>query len=213
MAGTADKVLDRITENQAGTGQIEPAGASTGSVQARRTVRSQSARSFLAAGALLLFTAGTTAALATPAVAAPKPTILQSLGKPTIAAKCKGGSYRPATPASPMTTVSGKKWTSGFSLVGTNCNTFFTWRLNGSYSSLKAVIALDAANSGPLSVQFTSGNVPVKFQAGGKTVSQVKISSGSSVQVNVRGLRQLSIVLPNPGSDAGILDVTSNTLS
>ncbi len=213
MARTADKVPDGITENEATTGQIESASASTGSMRTKRAVRSQSARSFLAASALLLFTAGTTAALASPAVAAPKPTILQSLGKPTVAAKCKGGSYRPATTAAPMTTVTGKKWTSGFSLIGTNCNTFFTWRLNGSYSSLKAVIALDAANSGPLSVQFASGNVPVKFQAGGKTVSQIKISSGSSVQVNVRGLRQVSIVLPNPGSDAGILDVTSNTLS
>jgi hypothetical protein len=142
-----------------------------------------------------------------------KPANLQSLGKPAITAKCSGGSYRPATPASPMTTITGKKWTSGFSLVGTNCNTFFTWRLNTSYSSLRATVALDAANSGPLVVQFRSGNVPIKFQSGGKTVSQLKVTGSSAVQLNLRGLRQLSIVLPNAGSDAGILDVTTNSLA
>jgi hypothetical protein len=182
-----------------------------------RSTRAQQAgvrshRRAVGAGALLLFTAGTAAALASPALATTKPTNLQSISKPGITATCKGGSYRQATAASPMTTISGKKWTSGFALVGTNCNTYFTWRLNGSYSTLKAAVALDAANSGPLLVQFRSGNVPVKFQAGGKTVSQLKLSTGSSVQVTVRNIRQLSIVLPNPGSDAGILDVTSNTL-
>ncbi|HXW82483.1 MAG TPA: hypothetical protein VEJ84_23495, partial [Acidimicrobiales bacterium] len=148
-----------------------------------------------------------------PALAATKPTNLQSIGKPAITASCKGGSYRLATAASPMTTISGKKWTSGFALVGTNCNTFFTWRLNSSFSTFKATVALDASNSGPILVQFRSGNVPVKFVAGGKTVSQLKVSASSPIQLSVRSLRQLSIVLPNPGSDAGILDVTANSLS
>jgi hypothetical protein len=57
------------------------------------------------------------------------------------------------------------------------------------------------------------GNSPIKFQLGGKTVSQLEVTGSSSVQVRVRGLEQLSIVLPNPGSDAGILDVTTNSLS
>jgi hypothetical protein len=74
-------------------------------------------------------------------------------------------------------------------------------------------LALDAANSGPLPVQFRSGNAPIKFQVGGKTVSQLIVSGSSSVQVPVSGLSQLSIVMPNPGSDAGILDVTTNSLS
>jgi hypothetical protein len=177
-----------------------------------RVTATRSPQRAFAASTLLLLSATATAALANPASAAAKPSSLQSLGKPSVTATCKGGSYRPATSTSPMTTISGKKWTSGFSLVGTNCNTYFTWRLGSSYSTLKAVVELDAANSGPLVVQFRSGNAPVKFQTGGKTVSQLKITKQSSVQVTVRGLRQLSIVLPNPGSDAGILDVTSNSL-
>ncbi len=52
---------------------------------------------------------------------------LQSIGEPSVSAKCSGGSYRAATPTSPMTTISGQKWTSGFSLIGTNCDTSFTW--------------------------------------------------------------------------------------
>jgi hypothetical protein len=178
-----------------------------------RITRTRSPRRALTTSALLLFSAASTVALASPVLAAAKPNTLQSLGKPSVTANCKGGSYRPATATSPMTTISGKKWVSGFSLIGTNCNTYFTWRLNSSYSTLKAMVELDAANSGPLLVQFRSGNAPVKFQAGGKTVSQLKVSKQSSVQVTVRGLRQLSIVLPNPGSDAGILDVTSNSLN
>ena len=138
---------------------------------------------------------------------------LQSLGEPSVTAKCSGGSYRAATPSSPMTTISGKKWTSGFSLIGTNCDTSFTWGLNNASSTLTATLALDQANSGPLRVQFRTGNSPVKFQVGGKTVSQLEVTGSSSVQVPVRGLQQLSIVLPNPGSDAGILDVTTNSLS
>ena len=58
-----------------------------------------------------------------------------------------------------------------------------------------------------------TGNSPIKFQVGGKTVSQLEVTGSSSVQVPVRGLQQLSIVLPNPGSDAGILDATTNSLS
>ena len=138
---------------------------------------------------------------------------LESLGEPSVTAKCNGGSYRAATPTSPMTTISGQKWTSGFSLIGTNCNTSFTWGLNNAYSTLRATLALDQANSGPLRVQFRSGNAPIKFQVGGKTVSQLIVSGSSSVRVPVQGLGQLSIVLPNPGSDAGILDVTTNGLS
>ena len=38
-----------------------------------------------------------------------KATDLQSLGEPRATAKCSGGSYREATPTSPMTTISGQK--------------------------------------------------------------------------------------------------------
>ena len=148
------------------------------------------------------------------ALGAPKAADLQSLGEPRASAKCNNnGSYREATPTSPMTTISGQKWTSGFSLIGTNCDTSFTWQLNYSYSKLKATVALDQANSGPLKVQFRSGDAPIKFQVGGKTVSQLEVTGSSSVQVPVQGVGQLSIVLPNAGSDAGILDVTANSLS
>jgi hypothetical protein len=138
---------------------------------------------------------------------------LQSIGEPSVTAKCSGGSYRAATPTSPMTTTSGQKWTSGFSLIGTNCDTSFTWALNNDYSTLTATLALDQANSGPLRVQFRSGDAPIKFRVGGKTVSELKVTGSSTVQVPVQGLGQLSIVLPNPGSDAGILDVTANSIS
>jgi hypothetical protein len=138
---------------------------------------------------------------------------LQALGEPRVTAKCNNtGSYREATPTLPMTTISGEKWTSGFSLIGTNCDTYFTWQLNYAYSTLKATLALDAADSGPLPVQFRSGNVPIQFQVGGKTVSELRVTGSSSVVVPVSGLGQLSIVLPNRGSDAGILDVTANSL-
>jgi hypothetical protein len=208
MRLTDNNRFDGVTRTRRHTSKIDKATPSTAAVHAR----SLAIWPALAASALLVFTGGA-AALANPAVAATKPATLQSLGKPSVAAKCKGGSYRPATPTSPMTTISGKKWTSGFSLIGTNCDTSFSWRLNKPYSSLKATVALDASNSGPLLVQFRSGNALVKFQAGGKTVSQLKVTNNSSVVVNLGGLRQLSIVLPNPGSDAGILDVTANSLS
>jgi len=188
--------------------------ASAGSPMADLPTGLRLARRALVAGATLLLTAGTATALATPAIAATKMVTLQSLGHPTVTAKCKGGSYRVATPGSPMTTISGKKWTSGFALTGTNCNTLFSWSLKNGYSTFKATIGLDAANSGPLAVQFRSTNAPIKFTVGGKTVSQLKVGTpGAQVQVPLRGVRQLVIVLPNSGSDAGILDVTSNVLS
>lgn len=85
--------------------------------------------------------------------------------------------------------------------------------LNNDYSTLRATLALDQANSGPLKVQFGSRNTPIEFRVGGKTVWQLEVTGSSSVQVPVQGLGQLSVVLPNPGSDAGILDVTANSRS
>ena len=169
----------------------------------------------IAAGTILMCAAGIATTLANPAVAAPKPVTLQALGKPAVSANCKGGSYRVATAASPMTTISGRKWTSGISLTGTNCNTAFTWKLTSGYTSLNATFELDGADSGPLKVEFRSGNAPVKFKVNGKMVSQLKVGPQGPVQVgaSLKGLRQLSIVLPNAGSDAGILDVTSSMLS
>jgi hypothetical protein len=76
-----------------------------------------------------------------------------------------------------------------------------------------SLLTLPQANSGPLKVQFRSGDTPIRFGVGGKTVSQLEVTGSSSVQVPVQGVGQLSIVLPNGGSDAGILDVTANSLS
>jgi hypothetical protein len=169
----------------------------------------------IATGAVLMCAAGIATTLANPALAAPKPVTLQALGKPVISANCQGGSYRVATAASPMTTISGRKWTSGIALTGTNCNTAFTWKLTSGYTSLNATFELDGADSGPLKVEFRSGNAPVKFKVNGKLVSQLKVGPQGPVRVgaSLKGLRQLSIVLPNAGSDAGILDVTSSQLS
>ena len=192
--------------------QVGAAAASMYDLRAKLNGRPVPGRRALAASTLLLIIAGTTAA-ATPALAATKPPTLQSLGRPSVTANCKGGSYRAATSASPMTTISGKKWTSGFSLTGSNCNTVFTWQLKNPYTSLKAVVELDISDSGPLQLQFRSGNVPIKFQSGGKTMSLLSVTTKNSVQVPVRGVRRLSIVLPNAGSDAGILAVTSNSLT
>jgi hypothetical protein len=169
----------------------------------------------IAAGAILLCTAGLGTTLANPALAGPKPVTLQGLGKPVVSANCRGGSYRVATKASPMTTISGRKWISGISLTGTDCDTAFTWKLPKGYTALNATFELDGADSGPLNVEFRAGNAPVKFKVNGKTVSQLKVGTQGAVQVGVAlgGLSQLSIVLPNPGSDAGILDVTSSRVS
>ena len=179
------------------------------------TARAPRAQRALGASAVFLCAVGIGVTLASPALAATKPATLQTIGKPTVTANCKGGSYRVAKPGSPMTTISGKKWSSGISLTGTNCNAFFTWKLNGGYSTFKATVELDAADSGPLQLAFRSGNVPIKFNANSRTVIAVKVGAQGSVriQVPVTGLRQLTIALPNGESDAGILDVTSNSLS
>jgi hypothetical protein len=209
----------RTLDNEVRVGTTRSNSGATGadaladSRLAKSATRSRLGGRALVTGAVLLFTAGTATALAGPAVAATKTATLQSLGKPTVTANCKGGSYRTASASSPMTTISGKKWTSGFALTGTNCNTLFSWSLKNGYSNFKAEIQLDAANSGPLLVQFRSGNTPVKFTAGGKAVYQLKVGpQGAQIQLPARGISRLVIALPNAGSDAGILDVTSNSL-
>jgi hypothetical protein len=59
-----------------------------------------------------------------------------------------------------------------------------------------------------------TGHNALKFTANGHNVSAFKAgTSAAHLQVQVRGLQQLTIVLPNGGSDAGILDVTSDALS
>lgn len=188
---------------------------STASQPAKVKARAPRAQRAFGASAILLCTLGIGVTLSSPAMAATKPATLQTIGKPTVSANCKGGSYRVATPGSPMTTISGKKWASGISLTGTNCNTSFTWKLKAGYSTLKATVELDAADSGPLQLAFRSGNVPIKFNVNGRSVTAIKVGPQGSVQVQVpvAGLRQLTITLPNSGSDAGILDVTTNSLS
>ena len=147
-------------------------------------------------------------------MAASKPLSLQSLGKPKITASCNGGSYHVASAATPITTISGKKWTTGFALWGTNCDTRFTWSVGNSFSEFRATVTLDMSGSGPVAVAFQSGSTPLKFTAGNRSVSTFVVGQGSTqLKVPVRGVRQLSVVLPNRGSDAGIVVVTSNTLS
>lgn len=147
-------------------------------------------------------------------MAASKPLSLQSLGKPQITASCKGGSYHTASAATPLTTISGKKWTTGFALWGTNCDTRFTWSVSNRFSEFRATVTLDMSASGPVAVAFQSGNKPLKFTAGSRSVSTFDVGQGSTqLKVPVRGVRQLSVVLPNRGSDAGIVVVTSNALS
>lgn len=145
----------------------------------------------------------------------PEANNVAGFGKAGRHANCKRGSYRVATAASPMTTISGRKWTSGISLTGTNCNTVFTWKLASGYTGLNATFELDGSDSGPRKVELRPGNAPVKFKVNGKMVSRLKIGPRGPVEVaaSLKGLRQLSIVLPNAGSDAGILDVTSSQLS
>jgi hypothetical protein len=168
-------------------------------------------------GAITTFAAVTAAfsvALPNPSIAAPKPVTLQSLGKPAITASCKGGSYRVASSSAPLMTISGHKYSTGFALTGTNCNTLFTWRIPTGYSSLSATVILDQSDSGPLAMTFNSGRTALKFTANGHSVPTFKAaSSPAHLQVAVHGLHQVSIVLPTGGSDAGILDVTSTALA
>lgn len=73
---------------------------------------------------------------------------------------------------------------------------------------------LDQSDSGPVAVSFRSGSTTLKFAANGKGVSTVKVSGGPAhLEVPLYGVHQLSFVLPNGGSDAGILDVTSASLT
>ena len=176
--------------------------------------RNPLARRALATSAMFLCTSVIVTTLANPAIAATRPISLLSLGKPVVTANCKGGSYHLATPGSPMTTISGQKWTSGISLIGTNCNTAFTWQLKAGYSTLDVRVELDGADSGPLQVEFRSGNIPLKFKVDGRTLSELKVGAQGpvSIEVPVAGLHHLSIVLPNQGSDPGILDVISSQL-
>jgi hypothetical protein len=163
---------------------------------------------------LAISTAALGLALAGPSMAAPKPASLQALGKPTIAASCKGGSYRVATSSTPLMTISGYKSKTGFALTGTNCDTSFTWQIATGYSKVSATVILDQSDSGPLAIAFKSGHNALKFTANGHNVSVFKAgTSAAHLQVQVRGLHQVTIVLPNGGSDAGILDVTSDALA
>jgi len=168
-------------------------------------------------GAITTFAAVTAAlsvGLASPSMASPKPATLQSLGKPAITAACKGGSYRVASPSAPLMTISGHKYSNGFALTGTNCNTLFTWQIPTGYSTLSATVVLDQSDSGPLAMTFKSGHTALKFTANGHPVSTFKAGTNlAHVQVPVHGLHQVTIVLPNGGSDAGILDVTSSGLA
>ncbi len=183
----------------------------TSTPRAEPAVRKPLARRALTASAMFLCASAIATTLANPAMAATRPISPLSLGKPVVTASCKGGSYHLATPGSPMTTISGQKWTSGIALIGTNCNTAFTWQLKGGYSTLEARVELDAAGSGPLQVEFRSGNAPVKFKVDGRMLSELTVGSQGPVPIDVpvAGVHDLSIVLPNSGSDAGILDVTS----
>lgn len=182
-------------------------------------VRTQSnpfrARHILASAAMSAVTAGLLAvSFATPSLAATKPVSLQSLGKPTVTASCKGGSYRVATSSAPLNTISGQKSTTGFALTGTNCNTAFTWHIGPGHSELNVMAILDQSDSGPVALSFRSGSTALKFAANGKGVSTLKVSgSPAHLEVPLRGVHQLSFVLPNGGSDAGILDVTSAGLT
>ena len=123
---------------------------------------------------LAISTAALGLALASPSMAAPKPASLQALGKPTIAASCKGGSYRVATSSTPLMTISGYKSKTGFALTGTNCDTSFTWQIATGYSKVSATVILDQSDSGPLAVAFKSGHNALKFTANGHNVSVFK---------------------------------------
>jgi hypothetical protein len=173
------------------------------------------ARPILASAALSMLSAGLLAmSFAAPSLAAGKPVSLQSLGKPTVTANCKGGSYRAATASAPLLTISGQKSTTGFALTGTNCNTMFTWHIGPGYSELNVMAILDQSDSGPVGVSFRSVGTALKFTANGHNVSMVKVAgSPAHLEVPLHGVHQLSIVLPNGGSDAGILDVTSAHLT
>ena len=149
----------------------------TSTPRAEPAVRKPLARRALTASAMFLCASAIATALANPAMAATRPISLLSLGKPVVTASCKGGSYHLATPGSPMTTISGQKWTSGIALIGTNCNTAFTWQLKGGYSTLEARLELDAADSGPLQVEFRSGNAPLKFKVDGRMLSELTVGS------------------------------------
>ncbi len=145
---------------------------------------------------------------------APTPaTTLQGLGAPTIAAACPGASYTAATPANPLTTLGGPRFTSGIQLTGGSCTTAFTWHLNAAYASWSSFPLLDIADTGPELLAFASAGTPIPFSANGTIVNQVQVSAaGVHIAVGLVGVQSFSIVLPSPGPNPGSIDITAEKL-
>jgi hypothetical protein len=156
------------------------------------------------------------------AVISPRPAVLtasatvslRSLGAPKATARCVGAAYRVASAKQPIYVNGGRRFTSGFELTGASCDTTFTWRLAGRYTRFTADVYLNQADSGPLPLVFKSGSAVIAFSANAKTVKSATVkTSVVRVQVTVSGVQNFSIVMPNGGNDAGLLDFTADLLT
>ena len=148
---------------------------------------------------------------------APEPaaaTSLQALGAPAVTAACAGATYTAATPTTPLTTQGNRKFTAGMKLSAGPCTTTFTWHLSGAYASWTSFPLPDITTTGSLPLAFTSGSTPLAFSANGNNVNQVVVGpTGVNISVNMTGVQNFSIVVPNTASETGILDITQEKLT
>ncbi len=141
-------------------------------------------------------------------------TSLESLGAPTVSGVCAPGSYQTATGLRPLATISGATLRAGMQLSGAACDTTFTWHVGRQFSAVRATVYLDRADSGPVPFTLRNGQSALAFLANGRTVDQVTVSGTPvRVRVDLRGVDTFSIVLPNHGDDAGVLDLTPGHLA
>jgi hypothetical protein len=141
-------------------------------------------------------------------------TSLESLGPPTISAACSPAAYQTATKASPLTSISGTILMTGMRLSGAACDTTFTWHLDRRFVAASATIYLDRADSGPVPFTLRNGRSTLTFLANGHTVHRVTVGGAPlQLRVDLRGVDTFSVVMPNRGDDAGVLDITAGRLT
>jgi len=138
---------------------------------------------------------------------APEPaaaTSLQALGAPAVTAACAGATYTAATPTTPLTTQGNRKFTAGMKLSAGPCTTTFTWHLSGAYASWTSFRCPISRPRAPCAGLHERQHA-LGLLGNGNNVNQVVVGpTGVNISVNLTGVQNFSIVVPNTASETGI---------
>jgi hypothetical protein len=147
-------------------------------------------------------------------------TTAQALGAPAISLDpphtlC-GGTYGAAGPGSTRITIANQRYEYGFQLEAgcsgyyyfPNDTVVYTWQISGQFSSFTAEVGLDSSNSEPGGIEFlnSAGN-PMPFTAAGKTVTELILSPGLPISIDVNLLNASSLTI-RAGCTEGAKDTT-----